>query len=151
MQNGREGEVNMSDDMSESAKMLEYRRRFNDLQTEATIVVMRMSFFLNYGGIVATLAAFGSTVFQAGKCPIILCLFIFIMGLASAILMALELRRFAFNISTKANDHSTNENSLKAAIQTHRGIRTVHYFCISSLVFFGIGIIVGFLTLFISL
>jgi hypothetical protein len=141
----------MSDDMSESAKMLEYRRRFNDLQSEATIVVMRMSFFLNYGGIVATLAAFGSTVLKASKCPIFLCLFIFMLGLASAILMALELRTFAFDISTKANDPSSDENSLKAAIQNHRGRSTVYYSCISSLVFFGIGIIVGFLTLFNSL
>jgi len=135
----------MCDDMSE------YVKKFNDLQTEATKEVMRMSFFLNYGGIAATLTAFGSSVFQARKCPLILCLFIFILGLASAIFMALELRTFAYNIFSKALDPSTTKSSLKAAVQTHRGRRTVYLFCISSLVFFGLGISVGFFMLFNSL
>lgn len=131
--------------------MSEYVKKFYDLQAEATKEVMRMSFFLNYGGIAATLTAFGSSVFQSRKCSLILCLFVFILGLASAIFMALELRTFAYKMFSKAVDPSTTEILLKAAVQNQRGRRTVYLFCILSLIFFGLGISVGFIMLLNSL
>ena len=135
----------MNDNMSE------YIKKFNDLQAEATKEVMRMSFFLNYGGIVAILTAFGSSVFQTQKCLLIMCLLIFILGLASAIIMALELRTFAYYMFSKAVDPSTTEISLKNAAQNYRGKYTVLTFCILSLVFFALGIGMGFFMLIKSL
>jgi hypothetical protein len=140
MQHKREGDGNMCDNMSE------YVKKFYDLQAEATKEVMRMSFFLNYGGIAATLTAFGSSVFQAQKCALLVCLFIFILGLAFAIFMALELRTFAYNMFSKAVNASS-EISLKGVAQNQRGRRTVYIFCVLSLIFFGLGISVGFIML----
>lgn len=81
-----------------------YANKLNDLQTEATKEIMKMTFFLNYGGIAATLTAFGSSVFQKHSSILILCLVIFLLGLASGVIMAIELRKFALDMLSKATE-----------------------------------------------
>jgi magnesium-transporting ATPase (P-type) len=127
--------------------------KLNEIQSEATKTVMKMAFFLNYGGIVAILAAFSSSVFLKHSSSLLLCLSVFLFGLVCSVLMALELRKFAYDAYSKAKGPFTTddaEDELNNFIQNHRGKCTIYGFCISSLVFFGLGIIVGFVTLIIS-
>lgn len=140
---------NMTDDSSRNFII----SKLNDLQTEATKEVMRMSFFLNYGGIVATLAAFSNSAFQGYKCRIFICLILFILGLFFAIFMAVELRKFAFDMFSKARaaDPANFRSTMDTEIQKHHGKYTVKIFCYLSLGFFALGIIAGIITLFNSL
>jgi hypothetical protein len=134
----------MNEDMSS------YVNKFYALQAEATKEVMKMTFFLNYGGVAATLTAFGSSVLQRHSCPLILCLFIFLLGLVCSVFMAIELRTFAYDMFSKAAEPSITEGEVKTAVQNHRGRQTVYGLCITSLAFFALGIIVGFFVLFVS-
>ena len=130
--------------------MSEYVNKFNDLQVEATKEVMKMTFFLNCGGIATTLTAFGSSVLQRYSCLLIVCLLIFLFGLICSIVMAVEFRSFAFDMFSKATEPSITEDELKTAVQNHRGRRTVFGLCITSLIFFALGIVVGFIVLLVS-
>ncbi|MBA4390901.1 MAG: hypothetical protein C0399_08170 [Syntrophus sp. (in: bacteria)] len=130
-----------------NGNMSEYINKFYDLQAEATKEVMKMTFFLNYGGIAATLTAFGSSFFRIHSRPLISCLVIFLVGLAFAVFMAIELRTFAFDMFSKATEPSATKEELETAVKNHRGRRTVYGLCIASLAFFASGIIVGFIVL----
>lgn len=130
--------------------MSTYVNKFYELQAEATKEVMRMTFFLNSGGIAATLTSIGSSVFQRHSCPLIICLVIFLLGLTCAIIMSIELRSFAYDMFSKACEPSTTEDRLKTVLQNHRGKRTVYWLCAASLAFFALGVIVGFSVIFAS-
>lgn len=128
--------------------------KLNEIQSEATKTVMKMAFFLNNGGIAAILAAFGSSAFIEHSTSLLLSLSVFLFGLVCSILMALELRKYAYDAYSKAKGPFITEDAedeLNNLIQNHRGKCTIYGFCISSLVFFGLGVIVGLVTLIISL
>jgi hypothetical protein len=133
-----------------SENMSAHVSKFYALQAEATKEVMKMTFFLNYGGVAATLTAFGNLVLQKHPYPLILCLFIFILGLVCSVFMAIELRAFAYHMFLRAAEPSITKDELKTAEQNHRGRRTVYRLCITSLAFFALGIVVGFSVLFVS-
>ena len=132
-------------------KMSAYVNKFNDFQVEATKEVMRMTFFLNCGGIATTLTAFGSSVLKRYSCLMTICLLSFLLGLICSIVMAIELRTFAIDMFSKATEPSVTEDELKIAVEKHHGRRTVFGLCITSLIFFAIGIVVGFIVLLVSL
>lgn len=133
--------------------------KLNELQTEATKEVMRMSFFLNFGGITVSLTAFGNSAFQSKKCLLTDCIFVFILGLSFAVIMALESRKFAYDIFSKAvglrADSSVSDvffqNTLKNELLKHRGKSSIIVCCVLSLAFFALGVIIGLITLLSSL
>jgi len=135
----------MSNDIPNFLKM-----KLNDLQSEATREVLKMCFFLNSGGIAATLTAFGNAVFQTYKCFLFTCLIFFVSGLVSAIFMALELRKFAYDIFCEAQKPSSTMELLRDALQNHRGPNNIKCLYIFSLVFFSFGIVAGIIMLFNS-
>ena len=72
------------------------------------------------------------------------------MSLDCLPIMAVEFRSFAFDMFSKATEPSITEDELKTAVQNHRGRRTVFGLCITSLIFFALGIVVGFIVLLVS-
>ena len=98
----------MNDDKT---KIDSFVSEFNLYQTDATKLIMKMIFFLNYGGIILTITALVSSNFSYNKSYLKLVLFIFMLGLLFSIFMALGMRQFAYHVYQKSLESRKNNPS----------------------------------------
>jgi hypothetical protein len=117
--------------------------KVNDILAEVTKEVMRLTFFLNYGGVAATLTAFGSTSFTKMKCQLVCCLYAFLIGIVFSVLMALALW-WTTSSTYRWILRTSSIIDIPEKIQNSFARKLVWISCILSLILFGVGISVGF-------